>query len=422
MSNTHSQAAQFQTTDNVNPSGVDALTGQELNRWFPLTAPSDFLYFLPPRRGIDSAKKLRLISSAVHPKEASPLSKRFGVSRGSLAFWRSWEPRAGQSDHFQAVPLSDGYHILFMDPETGGLCLGSDAPLGYVSCRIFPTRKVLRSRAQRRTWGEYADRSWSGVSGPTKLLRKIWLIPPAGLGRSSEANDREKTERLDAIWEAEGQNGGNITRPSAYASGADMRFGVRVVAGYGDHIVLFSIPPDVFNGSKRDDDLTENSQAEEDPSPERTSDASTERPWQPINFKGCYIGTVSRLIDLAVDSGPNMTVYAFSATGQIVVYRLEKTSATVTTRDYSKMARMVSRRNGEIVDETIDAKNEEDRGAWKQVSAGLDGEVESDRASGIGASFQNLGSITWEDDHDISYGGGYDECYDGFPADCLQIS
>jgi hypothetical protein len=42
---------------------VDALTGQDLNRWFPLTAPSDFLFFLPPRKSVDSAKKLRLISS-----------------------------------------------------------------------------------------------------------------------------------------------------------------------------------------------------------------------------------------------------------------------------------------------------------------------------------------------------------------------
>ena len=121
------------TTDEFFFLGVDALTGQDLNRWFPLTAPSDFLYFLPPRRGIDSAKKLRLISSAVHPKDVSPLARRFGVGPDSLAFWDTWEPRAGQSDHFQAVPLSDGYHILFIDPESGGLCLGSDAPLGYVS-------------------------------------------------------------------------------------------------------------------------------------------------------------------------------------------------------------------------------------------------------------------------------------------------
>jgi hypothetical protein len=49
---------------------VDALTGQDMNRWFPLTAPSDYLYFLPPRPGVDNAKKLRLISSAGRPGES----------------------------------------------------------------------------------------------------------------------------------------------------------------------------------------------------------------------------------------------------------------------------------------------------------------------------------------------------------------
>ena len=55
---------------------IDALTGQDLDRW-PSTAPSDFLDFLPPRPGVDSAKKLRLISSACHPKEQDGLQSRF---------------------------------------------------------------------------------------------------------------------------------------------------------------------------------------------------------------------------------------------------------------------------------------------------------------------------------------------------------
>ena len=67
---------------------VDALTGQDLNRWFPLTAPSDFLYFLPPRPGVDSAKKLRLISSACHPKEKGSLRSKF-IPGGSESL--SWE-------------------------------------------------------------------------------------------------------------------------------------------------------------------------------------------------------------------------------------------------------------------------------------------------------------------------------------------
>ena len=51
---------------------VDALTGSDLKRWFPLAAPSDFLYFLPQRLGIESTKKLRLISSAGGPASRIP--------------------------------------------------------------------------------------------------------------------------------------------------------------------------------------------------------------------------------------------------------------------------------------------------------------------------------------------------------------
>ena len=66
---------------------VDALTGQDLNRWFPLTAPSDFLYFLPPRPGVDSAKKLRLISSTCHPKEKGNLRSRFFPGGSERLSW-----------------------------------------------------------------------------------------------------------------------------------------------------------------------------------------------------------------------------------------------------------------------------------------------------------------------------------------------
>ncbi|RPB07337.1 hypothetical protein P167DRAFT_555815 [Morchella conica CCBAS932] len=298
---------------------VDALTGQDLNRWFPLTAPSDFLYFLPPRRGIDSAKKLRLISSAVHPREASPLTKRFGVTRGSLASWGAWEPKAGQSDHFQAVPLSDGYHILFMDPETGRLCLGSDAPLGV----------------------------------PTKLLRKIWFIPPPDPSESDEMRCKRHGDFANA-WQAENQGIGRFFRPSVYASGADMRFGVRVVAAYGDHIVLFSIPSDIFAGYMRDNgqryqginaDTTPYHESEDS----RTFSESSEEPWKPVTVNGCYIGTVRRIIDLAVDSGPNMAVYTFSADGLVNVFQLEKTNATPYAGDQMKVTQLVSQRNGDIV-------------------------------------------------------------------------
>lgn len=390
---------------------MDALTGQDLNRWFPLTAPSDFLYFLPPRRGIDSAKKLRLISSAVHPKEASPLTKRFGVSRGSLAFWGSWEPRVGQSDHFQAVPLSDGYHILFMDPETGGLCLGSDAPLGYVS------RCILLIQAPRVDFNDgHADQCWPGISGPTKLLRKIWLTPPLDLGRNIEPNDSEEMGRPEDVWKAEERDLSNITRPSVYASGADMRFGVRVVAGYSDHIILFSIPPDIFDGSKKQDEVQHGTLRDEQ-SEGRTRAGSTEQQWKPVNIKGCYVGTVSKLIDLAVDSGPNMTVYAFSANGQVVVYQLEKTIATVTAGIQSKVSRMVSRRSGEIVGGPVE-DSEKSREGWRQVTARLDGGVENDEVWGTNLYLQGLEDAPRAGDQGTSRGDEY-EFYNGCRIDCL---
>ncbi len=126
---------------------VDALTGQDLNRWFPLTAPSDFLFFLPPRKSVDSAKKLRLISSAGRPNERASMSSRaFGHRARTSPFWErfgwgltqfeedstldtssaqgiltrlridanrsSLIGRMDCSDHYRAVPLSDVSDVL----------------------------------------------------------------------------------------------------------------------------------------------------------------------------------------------------------------------------------------------------------------------------------------------------------------------
>ena len=109
----------------------DALTGGDLSRWFPLSAPSDFLFFLPTQIGIDSVKKLRLISSPVHPREPSPLGRRFGIKTGNISYWGMWEPRllgGAQSDHYMAVPI-DGMNVLFTDPEDDAVYLGGDAPV-----------------------------------------------------------------------------------------------------------------------------------------------------------------------------------------------------------------------------------------------------------------------------------------------------
>jgi hypothetical protein len=292
---------------------VDALTGQNLNRWFPLAAPSDYLFFVPPRKSVDSAKKLRLISSAAKPTERLTVGERkqgregvrgnqylgdlgqefhginstepFEDRRGALPrlageINRRYTPRRIEpSDHYRAIPLSDGHHILFTDPATGLLCLGSDAPVG----------------------------------GPTKLLRKILFQGPEGQGS-----------------------------PVAYAGGSDLTSGVRVVAAFGGNwqqsIWLFSVPSDIFASSQTelsslvgsrnlpnvdkdtpntswmawwpDDDLQKWLNSLQNPVP-----GVPPRSAWPVKIKGQCIGTCNDIADLTINSGPHMTIWAFGNDG-----------------------------------------------------------------------------------------------------------
>ncbi|KAH0536347.1 hypothetical protein FGG08_006773 [Glutinoglossum americanum] len=228
--------------------------------------------FLPPRRGVDSAKKLRLISSAAHPGGSAPLSHRFNARRAATSpFWSMcFTPQfsalqSSISDHFRAVPLSDGYHILFIDPATGLLCLGSDAPLG----------------------------------GPTKLLRKIILLGPEG------------------------------ESPTMYASGSDLRWGVRVVVGFGDRVWLFSVPPDVFNdghgdrlSSRGGNSLWADGWLASDDRDGTVGVALSQGPW-PIRLRGAEVGSVQGLVDIAVESGPNMIIWTFCAGGKVFTWQIE---------------------------------------------------------------------------------------------------
>jgi hypothetical protein len=69
--------------------------------------------------------------------------------------------RTVDCDRYRAVSLSDGAHLLFTDPETSHLCLGSDAPLG----------------------------------GPTKLLRKVLCLPPDVEDTGSKPEENELPEQ-----------------------------------------------------------------------------------------------------------------------------------------------------------------------------------------------------------------------------------
>lgn len=196
--------------------------------------------------------------------------------------------RVDHSDHYRAVPLSDGYHILFTDPVTGALCLGSDAPVG----------------------------------GPTKLLRKVWFEGPEG--------------------------GGN---PIVYAGGSDLTWGVRVVAAFRNgteqSIWMFSVPGDVFNAAQSSQNLLEGSAMQKRGSSRNSKNMQWLDWWPddglqewlnivrhpvsgilpgnmwPLRIKGQNIGTCSGVVDLAIDSGKGVTIWAFSMEGIAKVWRLD---------------------------------------------------------------------------------------------------
>lgn len=67
---------------------IDALTGRNMSRWFPLTATSDYLRFLAPHPDFESAKKLRLISSAAHPSNKPVTFRKFFFGGSVQSFMR----------------------------------------------------------------------------------------------------------------------------------------------------------------------------------------------------------------------------------------------------------------------------------------------------------------------------------------------
>ena len=319
---------------------VDALTGHDLSRWFPLSSPSDYLYFLPARRGTDSAKKLRLIGSATallhciesgmlpigHASEpSSSPSTDYDRQRGDLgaflennsassdtaicirprafggtrsANWAAIRQLTARSvDHYRAVPLSDGHHILFTDPRTGYLCLGTDAPLGSVN----------------------------------RLLRKVWFRPPSST--------------MSSI-------------PILYAAGLDTRHGVRVVATYASAapsdfgeggtskqvVVFFTVPPDLLlslsrtaiappkSGSRVAGGGAPLGHSEPTALPDYSScevaagGTFSESHACPIEMAGQVVDVCTNLTDVALEASPDMAIWAFSSEGHAKTWAVDKGS------------------------------------------------------------------------------------------------
>ncbi|KAI5463693.1 hypothetical protein BGZ63DRAFT_442353 [Mariannaea sp. PMI_226] len=322
---------------------ADALTNQDLSRWFPLASPSDHLYFLPARRGIDTGNKLRLISSAA--ALGDPLGSVGSIFQGfNTRFLRSGPgsgipithdtqhfddgqsqrsclpdegPRrvsAGGADHYRAVPLSDGYHILFTDPRTGNLCLGTDAPIGSLN----------------------------------RLIRKVWFLPPSAASSPSPllyaaGADTRNGVRIAATFSiSSGEPVFSMWNEDASASTSLLSFtngdGPKRSIGTNRQIVVFyTIPPDMFHDVSLEGSATCPSTlgglSSHHAGYERLLEWVEWRPEEhyreieifgssfqdsavyPLQIQGQPIAVCGNLVELVLDSGPDMVLWALSAEG-----------------------------------------------------------------------------------------------------------
>ncbi|RJE25022.1 F-box domain protein [Aspergillus sclerotialis] len=213
--------------------------------------------------------------------------------------------RATHCHHYRAVPINDGMHILFIEPRTGLLCIGSDAPIG----------------------------------GPTSLTRALLCIPPF----MRDSSDSTKAGLA----------------PTVFAAGSDLSWGLRVVAAYGDRIILYSVPLDVFNVIKKeherqgdsvmgDSDLARDlflegertTKRRESTVPNQNGDwefllSVSYRPttmmW-PFKIYGKEIGKMDDVVELALQSSHGgARVWAFGASGSTKLFDVD----TFTSPDVS---------------------------------------------------------------------------------------
>lgn len=292
-------------------------TNEDCRKRFPMTQPSEILHFLPNRP--ETPMELRLISSLAGPgmpgcqchKESKGrrtcqihLFSDVQQSFTQYAPGRDRRPsmvRATHCHHYRAVPINDGMHIMFIEPRTGLLCIGSDAPIG----------------------------------GPTSLTRALLCVPPFM---------RDSTDNTKAGL-----------APTVFAAGSDLSWGLRVVAAYGDRIVLYSVPLDVFNvvrkeherqgdGVMGDSDLARDffldgeraSKRRESFVPNQNGDwefllSVSYRPtammW-PFKIYGKDIGTMDNVVELALQSSlGGVRVWAFGACGATKVFDVDTFSS-----------------------------------------------------------------------------------------------
>lgn len=241
----HRRCVAFGSSAGIELHWQDARTGQELSRWMELTGPAEYIHFLPLRAEdeVDVAKKLRLTSSRAGPVY---------YYHDPIDLNEAWDYE--RCNFLRAVPLSDGKHLLYTDPSSGDLCLGTG--LHHPFGRPKPVKRFV-------------------LDGPVRAFE--------GKGR----------------W------------PACYRAGAELEWGARIVAGFGDEIWLFCVPPDFLL-----DDMERNPAILDEGFYPRKDDGI-------VVIRGVRIGEMHGLVELAVDASQgDLIVHAFSGSGPVRVYQI----------------------------------------------------------------------------------------------------
>ncbi|KAI4185120.1 MAG: hypothetical protein LQ346_005974, partial [Caloplaca aetnensis] len=290
----HRRCVAFGSSAGIELHWQDASTGQELSRWMELIGPAEYIHFLPLRPGDeqDVAKKLRLTSSRAGPT----------YYHDPISLQDAWDYE--HCKFLRAVPLNDGKHLLYTDPSSGELCLGTG--LHHPFGRPKPVRRFV-------------------FGGPV-------------------ATFKEK-----GSW------------PACYKAGTELSWGARIVAGFGDEIWLFCVPPDFLL-----DDLEQSVLLDEHLYPKREDGTMV--------IQGVKIGEIGGLVELAIDaSDGDVTVHAFSSSVPAQVYQIGRYPARdIRERVIARDGWVVGAIDGRVVSDDQD-------GNRNLVRKGYVPEVEYDR-------------------------------------------
>lgn len=159
------------------------------------------------------------------------------------------------------------------------------------------------------------------VGGPTKLLRKVFFVPPV-------------------------QN----SVPRIYAAAADLKHGLLTVAVYGDTIMLYSVASDIISDSQQEQEAisatgtteTAHSAAKvnnnhwrnwwTDSAPRhatKSNEVETSAQLWPIFVHGTEIGKLEGVCEIAVRTRPDLSIWAFTNSLQCRSWRLRNSNNPV---------------------------------------------------------------------------------------------